>query len=234
MNKFKNIKNFIFDCDGVLYQDLDAVFGQVSKRMTKYISEKLNLDLKKAKELQTNYFHKYNTSLNGLMIHHKVEPEEFLEYVHDINLDFMQKDLVLREELIKLDARKFVFTNGSNDHVKNIIKHLGIDGLFDGIFDIKDCNLIPKPSLEPYEKLVKKFVLTYTRLSKISASCFLHSNNITSNLISFKSHRLIIFVKISFSISVCPHVITNICTYWNVFKFIRLSCFYIGVLNNSI
>ena len=42
MNKFKNIKNFIFDCDGVLYQDLDAVFGQVSKRMTKYISEKLN------------------------------------------------------------------------------------------------------------------------------------------------------------------------------------------------
>ena len=159
MNKFKNIKNFIFDCDGVLYQDLDAVFGQVSKRMTKYISEKLNLDLKKAKELQTNYFHKYNTSLNGLMIHHKVKPEEFLEYVHDINLDFMEKDLVLREELIKLEARKFVFTNGSNNHVKNIIKHLGIDDLIDGIFDIKDCNLIPKPSLEPYKKLVKKFAI---------------------------------------------------------------------------
>ena len=55
MKDFKKIKNFIFDCDGVLYQDLDAVFGQVSKRMTKYISEKLNLDLVKAKELQTNY-----------------------------------------------------------------------------------------------------------------------------------------------------------------------------------
>ena len=157
MNKFKNIKNFIFDCDGVLYQDLDAVFGQVSKRMTKYISEKLNLDLKKAKELQTNYFHKYNTSLNGLIIHHEVKPDEFLKYVHDINLDFMEKDLVLREELIKLDAKKFVFTNGSNDHVKNIIKNVGIDDLFDGIFDIKDCNLIPKPSLEPYKQLVKKF-----------------------------------------------------------------------------
>ena len=89
MHNLKNIKNFIFDCDGVLYQDLDAVFGQVSKRMTDYISKKLNIDLKKAKELQTNYFHKYNTSLNGLMIHHKVNPEEFLEYVHNINLDFM-------------------------------------------------------------------------------------------------------------------------------------------------
>ena len=58
----KNIKNILFDCDGVLYQDLEAVFGQVSKKMTKYISNKLDIDLIKAKELQTNYFHKYNTS----------------------------------------------------------------------------------------------------------------------------------------------------------------------------
>ena len=91
------------------------------------------------------------------MIHHKVKPEEFLEYVHDINLDFMKKDLVLRKELIKLDAKKFIFTNWSHDHVKNITKHLGIDDLFNVTFDITDCNLIPKPSLEPYKKLVKKF-----------------------------------------------------------------------------
>ena len=44
MKEFKNIKNFIFDCDGVLYSDLEKVFGQVSKRMTEYISRKLNLD----------------------------------------------------------------------------------------------------------------------------------------------------------------------------------------------
>ena len=157
MNNLKNIKNFIFDCDGVLYQDLEAVFGQVSKKMTKYISEKLNLSLEKAKELQTNYFHKYNTSFNGLMIHHDVNPEEFLKYVHDINLDFMKKDLALREELIKLNTKKFIFTNGSHDHVKNITKHVGIDDLFDGVFDITDCNLIPKPSLEPYKKLIEKF-----------------------------------------------------------------------------
>ena len=62
MKEFKNIKNIIFDCDGVLYKDLDAVFGQVSKKMGEYISRKLNVDLKKAKELQRNYFHQYNTS----------------------------------------------------------------------------------------------------------------------------------------------------------------------------
>jgi len=157
MKNFKKIKNFIFDCDGVLYSDLEKVFGQVSKRMTEYIAKKLNLDLKKAKELQTNYFHKYNTSLNGLMVHHKINPKDFLDYVHDIDLDFLKKDLILREELLKLNAKKIVFTNGSNDHVNNITKHLGINDLFNGIFDIVDCNFIPKPSIEPYKKLTKKF-----------------------------------------------------------------------------
>ena len=157
MKEFKNIKNIIFDCDGVLYKDLDAVFGQVSKKMGEYISRKLNVDLKKAKELQRNYFHQYNTSLNGLMIHHKIDPHEFLEYVHDIDLDFLKKDTLLREELLKLDVKKFVYTNGSRNHVNNITKHLGIDDLFDGVFDIVDGQFIPKPQIEPFKILIKKF-----------------------------------------------------------------------------
>jgi len=157
MKELKNIKNILFDCDGVLYQDLEAVFGQVSKRMTKYISKKLNLDIKKAKELQTSYFHKYNTSLNGLMIHHDIEPKDFLKYVHDIDLNFMEKDLVLREELLNLNLKKFVFTNGSKEHVNNIIKHLGIDDQFDDIFDIVDAEYNPKPEAKAFDLMVDKF-----------------------------------------------------------------------------
>ena len=142
--KLRNIKNKLFDCDGVLYQDLEAVFGQVSKKMTEYISKKLNLDLKVAKELQKSYFHKYDTSLNGLMIHHDIPPKDFLHFVHDIDLSFMEKDVVLRDEIEKLDLRKFVFTNGSSEHVSNITTHLGIDDLFEDVFDIVDAEYIFK------------------------------------------------------------------------------------------
>ena len=157
MKEFKNIKNILFDLDGVLYQDLEAVFGQVSKRMTKYISNALGLDLIKAKELQTNYFHKYNTSLNGLMIHHNIKPDEFLEYVHDIDLSFMKKDMVLRKELEKLNLKKFIFTNGSKNHAINITTHLGISDLFDGLFDIVDAEFSPKPTAKAFDLMVKKF-----------------------------------------------------------------------------
>ena len=127
--------------------------------MTKYISEKLNVDLKKAKELQTNYFYKYNTSLNGLMIHHDIPPKEFLKYVHDIDLSFMKKDVVLRAELEKLDMRKLIFTNGSTDHAKNVLSHLGIDDLFENIFDITDAEYQPKPEPKAFDLMTKKFDL---------------------------------------------------------------------------
>ena len=157
MIELKNKKNLLLDLDGTIYQDLESVFGQVSKLMTKYISEKLNIDLKKAKELQTNYFHKYNTSLNGLMIHHDIPPLEFLNYVHNIDLSFMKKDLILREQLEKLDMRKLIFTNGSADHAKNILSHLGIEDLFEGIFDITDAKYQPKPEPNAFDLMVKKF-----------------------------------------------------------------------------
>ena len=159
MNNLINKKNLLLDLDGTVYQDLESVFGQVSKLMTKYISEKLNVDLKKAKELQTNYFYKYNTSLNGLMIHHDIPPKEFLKYVHDIDLSFMKKDLVLRKELEILNMRKLIFTNGSIDHAKNVLSHLGIDDLFENIFDITDAEYHPKPEPKAFDLMTKKFNL---------------------------------------------------------------------------
>jgi putative hydrolase of the HAD superfamily len=157
MKELKNIKNILFDCDGVLYQDLEAVFGQVSRKMTEYISNKLNVDLKKAKELQTNYFHKYNTSLNGLMIHHEIDPKEFLDFVHDIDLSFLEKDTALRHELENINLQKFVFTNGSHDHVKHITTTLGIDDQFEGIFDIVDAEYHPKPEAKAFDLMIEKF-----------------------------------------------------------------------------
>ena len=174
MKNLTNIKNILFDCDGVLYQDLEAVFGQVSKKMTEYISKKLNIDLIKAKELQTNYFHKYNTSLNGLMIHHDIPPREFLEYVHDIDLSFLEKDKTLRYELENIKLNKYVFTNGSKEHVKNITTHLGIDDQFDGVFDIVDAEYHPKPEAKAFDLMVQKF--------KIDPNETLYIEDIAKNL----------------------------------------------------
>ena len=156
MKSFNSIKCWIFDLDNTLYSGKTKVFEQVDKRMSKYISDKLNISVIEAKKVQKNYFHKYNTTLNGMIKNHKIDPDEFLEFVHDINIDFLQKDPALGKEIEKLDGKKIIFTNGSRKHAINVSKQIGIDKLFDDIFDIVDAEFIPKPLLEPYKKLVKK------------------------------------------------------------------------------
>tara|TARA_Y100000590_G_scaffold82851_1_gene92341 strand:+ start:5418 stop:6089 length:672 start_codon:yes stop_codon:yes gene_type:complete len=156
MKTFKLIKYWIFDLDNTLYSGKTKVFEQVDKKMSKYISEKLNVTLEEAKKIQKNYFYKYNTTLNGMIKNHKINPAEFLEFVHDINIDFLKKDERLEEEIKKLKGKKIIFTNGSRKHAVNVTKRIGIDKYFDDIFDIVDSNFIPKPLIEPYKKLVEK------------------------------------------------------------------------------
>ena len=159
MKDLINIKYWIFDLDNTLYTGQTKVFAEVSKNMSTYISKKLNIDLVKAKDIQKKYFYENGTTLSGLMKYDKIDPHEFLEFVHNIDISWLPKDLLLRDELIKIKEKKYIFTNGSHSHVKNIIKQLGIENLFDGIFAITDSDFVPKPQIEPYKKIIKKFEL---------------------------------------------------------------------------
>ena len=156
MKALESIKYWIFDLDNTLYSGDTKVFDQVDKKMSKYISNKLNVSIDEAKKIQKNYFHEYNTTLNGMIKNHKIDSNEFLEFVHDIDIDFLQKDRELAEEIGKLHGKKIIFTNGSRKHAINVTRRLGIDQHFDDIFDIVDSDFIPKPSMTPYKKLVEK------------------------------------------------------------------------------
>ena len=156
MKELKSIKYWIFDLDNTLYSGKTRVFEQVDKKMSEYISKKLNVSTAEAKEIQKNYFHEYNTTLNGMIKNHKIDADEFLEFVHNIDIDFLKKDLILGEELKKLDGKKIIFTNGPRKHALNVTKRIGIDQYFDDIFDIIDSEFVPKPAIQPYKKLVEK------------------------------------------------------------------------------
>ena len=156
MKDLKPIRFWLFDLDNTLYSGKTKVFEQIDKKMSKYISEKLNVDINEARKIQKSYFYQYNTTLYGLVKNHKIDADDFLDFVHDIDISFLNKDPQLAQELKNLDGTKIIFTNGSRRHAINITKKLGIDQYFDDIFDIVESDFIPKPSVQPYKKLVKK------------------------------------------------------------------------------
>ena len=157
MKELKKIKYWLFDLDNTLYSGDTKVFDQVDKKMSTFISAKLKVSMEEAKKIQKNYFHEYNTTLNGMIKNHKIDANEFLEFVHDVDLNFLEKDLNLQKELANLMGKKYIFTNGSKAHAANVTQKIGVENLFDGVFDIVDSDFFPKPSIVPYKKIIQKY-----------------------------------------------------------------------------
>lgn len=151
-----DIKNWVFDLDNTLYSPEEDIFSQIDKRMTEFIISKFNVNEEEAFNIQKKYFLEYGTTLSGLMKRENIDPDEFLEFVHDINLEILKPNIELSKIIKNLPGDKFIFTNGSKKHAENVLKQLEMSGIFDGIFDIKESNFIPKPNINAYLNFIDK------------------------------------------------------------------------------
>lgn len=154
--ELSNIKNWIFDLDNTLYSPEEEIFSQIDERMTKFITDKFKINNEEAFNIQKKYFLEYGTTLSGLMKKNNIDSDEFLEFVHDIDLDILKPDKKLNKIISNLPGKKFIFTNGSKKHAQNVLKKLEMNVIFDDIYDIKDSNFIPKPNMEAYTTFINK------------------------------------------------------------------------------
>lgn len=151
------ITDWVFDLDNTLYRGDAAFFSQIDKKMTSYISRYLALQPTEARILQKQYLAEYGTSLSGLMAVHGMDPAEFLDFVHDVDLKMLEPCAKMRAAIKALPGRKFIFTNGSRGHAQNVGSHLGLFDLFDGSFGIEDADYVPKPKRSAYIKFCDVF-----------------------------------------------------------------------------
>ncbi len=159
---FKIIKYWVFDLDNTLYPASSNLFLKIDSKMKKFIIKKLNVNENEAYKIQKKYYLKYGTTLFGLMKNHNIIPEEYLKYVHDIDISSIKNNTELNNQLKSLPGKKYIYTNGSKSHAINIIKQLGLDNKLFEIFDIKTAKYIPKPSKISLKYFVEKYKIKPT------------------------------------------------------------------------
>jgi putative hydrolase of the HAD superfamily len=152
--RFAHVKDWVFDLDNTLYPHHSNLFAQIDVKMTAYVSELLQLPREEARKLQKELYLKYGTTLNGLMDRHNIDPDDFLNKVHDIDYSWLAPDPALGDAIRALPGRKFIFTNGDRGHAERTARQLGILDHFDDIFDIVAAGLTPKPAPETYDKFL--------------------------------------------------------------------------------
>ncbi|WEX08452.1 pyrimidine 5'-nucleotidase [Chelativorans sp. AA-79] len=152
--RFTHVTDWVFDLDNTLYPRHSNLFSQIDVRMTAYVSELLHLPSEEARQLQKELYRQYGTTLRGLMERYEVDPDDFLEKVHDIDYSWIEPDPVLGEAILALPGRKFIFTNGNRGHAERAARQLGVLDHFEDIFDIVAAGLTPKPAKESYDLFV--------------------------------------------------------------------------------
>jgi putative hydrolase of the HAD superfamily len=150
-----HVDTWVFDLDNTLYAAGTNLFAQIDVRMKAFIMRELGLTSDAAFTLQKHYYRAHGTTLRGLMVHHNIDPDAFIDEVHDIDHTVLSHDPRLGEALTALPGRKVIYTNGSTRHAEKVLDRLGVAAHFDAIFDIRAGDFIPKPDPLPYQSMIK-------------------------------------------------------------------------------
>jgi len=151
---FRHVEGWIFDLDNTLYPARADLFGQIDRRMAAFIGNYFGVDMTEAGRIQKTYYSEHGTTLNGLMTEHGIDPEDYLNFVHDIDLSPLAPDESLCAAIARLPGKRIVFTNGCGGHAARVLEKLSLGAHFDAVWDIRKSAFKPKPDPETYRAML--------------------------------------------------------------------------------
>jgi putative hydrolase of the HAD superfamily len=156
LEAFGQVEHWIFDLDNTLYPRHSNLHDQMDQRMTSYLANLLGMERDAARVQQKEFYKTYGTTLRGLMVEHGITPDDFLEYVHDLDHSVLEPDPKLDSMLAALPGHVYVFTNGTKKHAEAVLERLGVSTPFREIFDLVAADLLPKPNQGTYDKFINQ------------------------------------------------------------------------------
>ncbi len=155
------MKAILFDLDNTLYPAERDLFSLIDVRINRYMEEVVAIAPLDVDGLRRLYWKEYGATLQGLIRHHGVDAEDYLDYVHAVDVaSRLSIDIELQKTLNNLRLQSYIFTNGSRCHVDRVVTALGLDGLFADVFDIRIANYQPKPNPDPYRQVLDALALS--------------------------------------------------------------------------
>ena len=153
---FQHVETWVFDLDNTLYPHHVNLWQQVDERIRLYVERMLNLSPTDAFRLQKDYYRRYGTTLRGLMLEHGLQPDDFFDFVHEIDHSPLEPNPQLGAAIEKLPGRKLILTNGTRKHADAVMQRLAIHEHFEDVFDIVAAELEPKPAPPTYQRFLAR------------------------------------------------------------------------------
>lgn len=151
------IHTLLIDLDNTIYPKSSGIMNAVNDRISQFMEEKVGIDADVIPKLRKQYFKEYGITLVGLKKNYHIDEEEYLSFVHHLDLsNFLRPDPRLQQLLSAYPQKKYIFTNADSNHAENILNHLKIRPFFEDIIDIHQTDPYVKPQPLAYQKVQEK------------------------------------------------------------------------------
>lgn len=154
--RMRDLQVILVDLDDTIYPREQGIMKEVGRRMLRYMVERVHIPEDEAPVLRRRYFEAYGTTLRGLQMHHQVDPEDYLQFVHDIPLDqFLHPNPHLDQALGRIPQKKVIFTNATAEHAEGVLRRVGVRHHFAQIIDLRALRYVNKPDPEAYRRALE-------------------------------------------------------------------------------
>ncbi|HTY62559.1 MAG TPA: pyrimidine 5'-nucleotidase [Acidobacteriota bacterium] len=152
----KALRCAFFDLDNTLYPNSSGVMQAIGSRINRFMVERLDIKPEEVTKIRDDYLKIFGTTLNALRRFYDVDPDEYLNFVHDLPLHLhLQYDPELDRMLERMEFRKIIFTNADAKHARRVLSLLGILRHFESIIDIHTLDFVNKPGRRAYFKALE-------------------------------------------------------------------------------
>jgi putative hydrolase of the HAD superfamily len=207
---FGQVETWVFDLDNTLYPHHLNLWHQVDERIRNYIVDFLHVSHDEAFRMQKDYYRRYGTTMRGLMEEHGLEPDEFLDMVHQIDHSPLTPNPTLGAAIAELPGRKLILTNGTREHADAVMRRLEIGQHFDDIFDVRAAGLEPKPRPQVYDRFLARHQVDPTKAAIFEDLArnleVPHARGMTTVLVVPEGARVVLREEWELAGSDAPHV----------------------------
>ena len=158
---------WLFDLDNTLHDASHAIFPAINDNMNAAIARVLAAEQKPAHPeavdaVRMAYWQRYGATLLGMMRHHAVRAEEFLQDAHRFdNLSQMIRvERGLARMFRRLPGTKILLTNAPTTYARDVVRHIGLYRHFAEHIAIESMvvhgKLRPKPSRLMLQQLLAR------------------------------------------------------------------------------
>ncbi len=146
---------YLFDIDFTLYTYSPAIEEWFVSFAGNFISNRLKISVTEAKAITERYYIQYGATLPGLMKHHDIDAQDFLNAEKLAPIEHLNSELPALNKIKQINSKKIAFTNASTKHAHHVLKHLDLFDSFEKIYTLETLAFIAKPAKESLDFVVQ-------------------------------------------------------------------------------